>query len=80
MLGVDPDSKGERLVHELRVLAGDPTAEEIAAVTAVLLMRSDTTVPTGKTPVSRWRRSARPALPGRPGPGAWRASALPGRA
>ena len=38
MLGVDRDSKGEQHVLELQVLAGDPSAEEIAAVTAVLLM------------------------------------------
>jgi hypothetical protein len=78
MLGLDPDSKGEQHVPEVRILAGDPTAEEIAAVTAVLLMRAGTGEPPEEpSPVSRWRNSARPAVPGRPGPGAWRASALP---
>jgi hypothetical protein len=80
MLGVDRNSKGERHVHELRILAGHPTAEELAAVTVVLLAA---TRPAGEpeepVPPSRWRTSARPLVGGRPGPGAWRASALPAR-
>jgi hypothetical protein len=78
MLGVDRDSKGEQPVLELQVLAGDPTVEEVAAVTAVLLMSPGADeadeVP---APVSRWRASGIPGTAGRPGPGAWRASALP---
>lgn len=77
MLGVDRDSKGERHVHELRFLAGDPSAEEIAAVTAVLLLACGTGGADEPAPVSRWRTSAIPGTAGRPGPGAWRASALP---
>ncbi|WP_239151325.1 acyl-CoA carboxylase subunit epsilon [Virgisporangium aurantiacum] len=63
---------------ELQVLAGDPSAEEIAAVTVVLLSGSGADV-AGEVPapVSRWRASAIPGAAGRPGPGAWRASALP---
>jgi hypothetical protein len=80
MLGVDRNSKGERHVHELRILAGRPTEEELAAVTVVLLAA---TRPAGgsaeRVPLSRWRTSARPTVGGRPGPGAWRASALPTR-
>lgn len=78
MLGVDRDSKGEQHVLELQVLAGDPSAEEIAAVTAVLLSSSGADV-AGEAPApeSRWRASAIPGAAGRPGPGAWRASALP---
>jgi hypothetical protein len=76
MLGVDRDSKGERTVLELRFLAGDPSAEEIAAVTAVLLLGTGADV-TEEAPVSRWRTSAVPGAAGRPGPGAWRASGLP---
>jgi hypothetical protein len=83
MLGVDRDSKGEQPVLELRVLAGDPSAEEIAAVTAVLVMTSGADVAdvadAAAVPVSRWRASAIPGAAGRPGPGAWRASALPVR-
>jgi hypothetical protein len=80
MLGVDRDSKGEQPVLELRVIAGDPSAEEIAAVTAVLLLTGGADVADEATvPVSRWRASAIPGAAGRPGPGAWRASALPVR-
>jgi len=47
-------------------------------VTVVLLAAAH---PTGASqepaPPSRWRTSARPLLAGRPGPDAWRASALP---
>ena len=66
-------------VHELRILAGRPTAEELAAVTVVLLAASAHRAgpATGPVPESRWRTSARPTVPGRPGAGAWRASALP---
>ncbi len=61
---------------ELRVLAGDPSAEELAAVTTVLLLTSGADEP-AEVPVSRWRTSAIPGTAGRPGPGAWRASGLP---
>ena len=77
MLGIDPNSKGERHVHELRVLAGRPTEEELAAVTVVLLAAARPAGgPAEQVPPSRWRTSARP-VGGRPAPGAWRASALP---
>ena len=81
MLGVDPNSKGERLMHELRILAGRPTEEELAAVTVVLMAAaSRATAAAGEpAPVSRWRTSARPSVPGRAAPGAWRGSALPAR-
>jgi len=78
MLGVDRDSKGEQPVLELQVLAGDPSAEEIAAVTVVLLSSSGADATDGvPAPVSRWRASAIPGAAARPGPGAWRASSLP---
>lgn len=63
---------------ELRFLAGDPSAEEIAAVTAVLVLASGAdAAPETPAPISRWRTGATPGAAGRPGPGAWRASALP---
>ena len=63
-------------MHELRILAGSPTAEELAAVTVVLLAGRAT--PSDEpVPISRWRTSARPTVAGRAAPGAWRASALP---
>lgn len=66
----------------LRVVRGAPTAEELAALVGVLMARSSagTAAP---PPESAWVRLARPGaitpsgLPARPGPGAWRASALP---
>ena len=58
-----------------RVVRGTPTAEEIAALVGVLLTRSAPPPPAPST--SRWARSARPSTGLRPGPGGWRASALP---
>jgi Acyl-CoA carboxylase epsilon subunit len=71
----------------LAIVAGQPTAEETAAVTAVLAaLASPAAGPaaSGGAPAGDGRRSAwadrermlRP--PVRPGPGAWRAWALPG--
>jgi hypothetical protein len=60
----------------LRVVRGEPTAEELAALVAVLAARS--AAPTPPRPRSAWADPARRlGLAGRPGPGAWRRSALP---
>jgi hypothetical protein len=63
----------------LRVIRGDATPEEIAAVVAVLLSRP---APRAGAPPSRpsaWSdRSRLLRRPLFPGPGAWRRSALPG--
>jgi hypothetical protein len=59
----------------MRITGGTPTAEELAALVGVLLSRP-VAAPVATAP-SRWARSARPRVAGRPGPGAWRASALP---
>jgi Acyl-CoA carboxylase epsilon subunit len=65
----------------LSVVRGEPSAEELAAITAVL---TATTVARRRRPAavqaprSQWSargRLMRPEL--RPGPGAWRASGLP---
>lgn len=62
----------------VRVTRGAPTDEELAAVVSVLLARALAAPPAPPAPPSRWRESGLPALAGlRPGPGAWRASALP---
>jgi hypothetical protein len=71
----------------VRVVRGTATAEEVAALLGVLLSRrppaglSGYAVPqapaTPQAP-SLWRASARPGSAPRPGPGAWRASALLG--
>jgi hypothetical protein len=59
-----------------RVIRGTPTAHELAALVGALFTR---TLPAPSAPqvVSRWARSGRPNVAGRPGPGAWRSSALP---
>jgi hypothetical protein len=61
----------------LRVVRGDATPEEIAALVAVLLSRpGDDEVPVPAR--SAWAdRSSQVRRPLRPGPGAWRRSALP---
>ncbi|MCD0453063.1 acyl-CoA carboxylase subunit epsilon [Actinocorallia sp. API 0066] len=63
----------------LQVVRGDATPAEIAALIAVLAARG---APAPAAPARRasvWTDRARLARrPVRPGPGAWRASALPG--
>lgn len=65
----------------LRIVRGDPSPEEAAALVAVLSAAGggDALAPDAGPP-SRW---ARPAdlvrAPVRPGPGGWRASAFPTR-
>jgi hypothetical protein len=65
----------------LRVVRGDATAEEIAALVAVLLARSaDAEAPgQARSVPGLWSdRSRLLRRPLSPGPGAWRRSALPG--
>ncbi|GEL24979.1 acetyl-CoA carboxylase biotin carboxyl carrier protein subunit [Pseudonocardia sulfidoxydans NBRC 16205] len=62
-----------------RVVRGEPSDEEVAALTAVLLAAASS-AGTGTAPARRDRWSdpvRRMRGPLRPGPGAWRASALP---
>lgn len=66
----------------LRVIRGDATAEEIAAVVAVLTAAGSRTTTTDTGPatraVSAWRDPARRMRRPLPhGPGSWRASAFP---
>jgi hypothetical protein len=64
----------------LRVVRGDATPEEIAALVAVLLARSADAEATGRARSARnsWSdRSGQLRRPLSPGPGAWRRSALP---
>ena len=61
----------------LKVIRGDATAEEIAAVVAVLAAMRGTSRPLGR-PVPAWsahRHQVR--VTHRHGPGGWRASSLP---
>jgi hypothetical protein len=70
----------------LRVVKGEPTAEELAAVVSAVSAKLAAAGATGGRPgtsdatgehgwAAYWRRLRQPA---RPGPGAWRASGLPG--
>jgi hypothetical protein len=62
----------------LRVVRGEPTAEELAALVAVLASRSTKSGRTEQAARSSWRDRngyVRETLPH--GPGAWRASAFP---
>jgi hypothetical protein len=62
----------------LRVVRGNPTAEELAALIAVVSARGSAATEVEPAPPSRWASHAaglrRPLSPGR---GAWRASGLP---
>ena len=62
----------------LRVVKGDATPEEVAALVAVIASMSGGAAPAKPKPRSTWadpRRRMRTTLPH--GPGAWRATALP---
>ena len=62
----------------LRVIRGDATAEEIAAVLAVLAVRGGGRAPAARRPTAVWAdRASLIRGPVRPGPNAWRASAWP---
>ncbi len=59
----------------LAVTRGNPTAEELAAVTAVVLaLQSDGSSENVQTPIRHWARRAQLKLPPTPGAGSWRRS------
>ena len=61
----------------LRVVRGEPTAEDLAALVAVLATRSAAAPPTPRVR-SAWSDPARRlGVAGRAGPASWRRSALP---
>lgn len=75
----DPDQPPARPV--LRVVRGDATPEEIAALVAVLVTRAADGEAAGppRSAGNSWSdRSRSLRRPLHPGPGAWRRSALPG--
>lgn len=77
----DQDPTAEAPAEErrpaLRVVRGDATPEELAALVAVLSAASGGE-PEPPRPPSRWTsRPHGPRGPLHPGPGAWRASAFP---
>jgi hypothetical protein len=61
----------------LRIVRGHPTPEELAALLAVVGARSGGAEPAETDRRSPWATPV-PRRPLSPGPGAWRASALPG--
>ena len=70
-----PDQAGRPVL--LRVIAGEPTDAELAALVVAVAARSGAG-PGAEPPQSLWRnrgRNIRPAVS--PSPGAWRASGLP---
>ncbi|MDF2146499.1 acyl-CoA carboxylase epsilon subunit [Knoellia sp. p5-6-4] len=78
----DQDATAEASAEErrpaLRVVRGDATPEELAALVAVLSAASGGDEPEPPRPPSRWTsRPHGPRGPLHPGPGAWRASAFP---
>jgi hypothetical protein len=71
----------------LRVIRGDATPEEIAALVAVVMARASASSPPRPGDRSAWSsarssawsdRTRQLRVPIRPAPGAWRRSALPG--
>jgi hypothetical protein len=62
----------------LRVVRGEPTAEELAALAAVLAARAAGAAPPPRRRSVWAEPAARLRRPLRPGPGAWRRSGLPG--
>ncbi|WP_433799733.1 acyl-CoA carboxylase subunit epsilon [Actinomycetospora sp. CA-084318] len=72
-----PDDGPRRPV--LRIVRGNPSPEEVAALTAVLAAASGGgSAPQDSGPRSVWsEREALVRRPLSPGPGAWRMSALP---
>ena len=61
----------------LRVVRGEPTAEELAALVAVLAARAAVAPPPPRVRPAWADPARRLGLTSRPGPGAWRRSALP---
>nr|WP_231710018.1 acyl-CoA carboxylase subunit epsilon [Arthrobacter zhangbolii] len=59
----------------LSVLAGNPTAEELAALTAVVAgLGSQAPAPAVRQPYRAWARRRMLSLAPTPGPGSWRRS------
>jgi len=63
----------------LRVVKGDPSPEELAALVAVLASVGRAAAPPTRRTPPQWNAPRRLHPPAHPhGPGAWRASGLPG--
>ncbi|MGH4010168.1 MAG: acyl-CoA carboxylase subunit epsilon [Pseudonocardiaceae bacterium] len=60
----------------LRIVRGEPSAEELAALIAVVAGLASASIPEPPAPHSAWVDPRRLCTPPHPGPGAWWASAL----
>ena len=70
------DEATEATKPVLRIVKGDPTPEELAALVTVVAARASAGAPAKPTPRSEWGHPARAVRgPHRPGPGQWRRSA-----
>jgi hypothetical protein len=76
--GSGPNGNERLAAPVLRVVRGVPTAQEVAALVGVLLSRRAAPEQTKPARPSLWRAGALRDTGPRPGPGAWRASGLPG--
>ena len=71
----DPDLTPEAAAPLFSVVKGEPSAEELAALTAVVLSLGVTDAPdAGKPTLRHWVRRQQLRLAPTPGPGAWRRS------
>ncbi|GAC1599758.1 MAG: hypothetical protein NVS3B6_09280 [Pseudarthrobacter sp.] len=69
------DTAAESAMPLFSVVKGEPSAEELAALTAVVLSLGVTDAPgTGKPNLRHWVRRQQLRLAPRPGPGEWRRS------
>ena len=73
--GADATNNDAAAESTLRVIRGTPTAEELAALTAVVVALSENSVePDAVAPHRTWARRDQLRLAPRPGPGSWRRS------
>lgn len=75
---MDGETTAPEQTPHLRVVRGEPTAEELAALVTVLAAAGGGSGAPDDEPPSAWNdRQAWARLPLRHGPGAWRSSAWP---
>jgi hypothetical protein len=72
-------NSNEQVTPLLRVVRGEPTDDEVAALVAVLTARARAGGATAPAPRTAWNHPARLVRAAvAPGPGGWRSSAHPG--
>lgn len=73
--GTEPEATPAAAQPALAVVKGEPTAEELAALTAVVLsLGSGETAAAEKPGVRHWIRRQQLQLAPKPGPGSWKRS------